>query len=174
MDKALAFHPYISKYEKLDDKQKKKYLDVYKELLEVYSPEILNLHMYPLLLHANNIIHGKLDYITDEIIWEIYHDEHIPNIVKSNMLLYTEWVYVLGNKEMGLYKIGMTKRTPSQRTKEFSPKLPFKTKILLRCPTLDAYSLESKLHDMFSDKRTNGEWFSLSEGDMVYIASLSI
>jgi hypothetical protein len=76
------------------------------------------------------------------------------------------YVYVVGNHDEGLYKIGMTTRTPSERVLEFSPKLPFECEIMATIRTMDARSLEREIHDLYKHKRENGEWFRLEEADI--------
>jgi len=83
---------------------------------------------------------------------------------------YKGWVYVVGNEELGLYKIGMTMRDViDDRINEFRPKLPFSTKLFagIRAPSARKY--EAELHKKFKDKRTNGEWFRLSKKDIAWL-----
>lgn len=84
----------------------------------------------------------------------------------------SQWIYVIGNKREGKYKIGMTRRTPDERLADFSPQLPFSVKLVCAIETNNAPPLESKLHMTFSDKRINGEWFELDEQDIEYIKGL--
>lgn len=59
----------------------------------------------------------------------------------------------------GFYKIGKAKN-PAKRIKQFT-KMPFGMQIahVVKCD--NANLIESKLHEFFSDKRVNGEWFTL-------------
>lgn len=126
------------------------------------------------------------DYIGMEEIDNILNNPFLVNIdpriefdvkkyISSHRILKEKgWVYVIGNDEFGLYKIGMTTRTPDERLKEFVPKLPFETTIIATIPTLKPMELEAQLHNKYKDKRTNGEWFELSEGDVMYIRSMSL
>lgn len=80
------------------------------------------------------------------------------------------YVYVLGSDE-GFYKIGLTTRNPDKRILEFSPALPFKTYLVYTIPSKNAYKLERILHQDFSHKQSNGEWYRLDEVDLEYIGS---
>jgi hypothetical protein len=71
----------------------------------------------------------------------------------------------------GYYKIGRAK-DPRKRTKTFGVKLPFEIELAHIIACADYLQAESYLHEKFADKRANGEWFLLSEGDVVYIKSL--
>lgn len=70
----------------------------------------------------------------------------------------------------GFTKIGLTIR-PFERLHTIGTKLPFKAKAI-RHYILDKSSLkaiEGKLHNFFSHKRVNGEWFNLSDDDVLFI-----
>lgn len=76
------------------------------------------------------------------------------------------WGYVLEAIGYNLYKIGMTRNTPDERVSQFSPNLPFETKLIGRIPCTDGYTYEHTWHHVFRDKRKNGEWFELDESDL--------
>jgi hypothetical protein len=70
----------------------------------------------------------------------------------------------------GFTKIGLTIR-PFERLRTIGTKLPFEA-VAIRHYILDKRSLkdiENKLHNFFSHKRTNGEWFNLSDDDVIFI-----
>jgi len=81
------------------------------------------------------------------------------------------WVYVVGSCEEGLFKIGMTTRTPSERLSEFTPKLPFETELICAIRAVDAWRFEQSLHGTFENKQTNGEWFRLNDEDLFYLTT---
>ncbi len=68
-------------------------------------------------------------------------------------------------------EIGASK-DPDLRLAQLSTKPPFDIELLHTIPTDDMYTLESKLHDRFADKRKNGEWFELAPEDVEYIKGL--
>lgn len=76
------------------------------------------------------------------------------------------FVYILGNRAMpGIYKIGMTDRSPSSRCDELSSAtaIPYPFNVLAFVPTDDALSLEQGLHEYFDAARCSPrrEFFSL-------------
>lgn len=81
------------------------------------------------------------------------------------------YVYLL-QSPTGYYKIGRTK-DPNDRMATFSVKLPFEVEYACLIHTQDMHKLESDLHEMFSQKRVNGEWFSLNDTDVDHIKGLS-
>lgn len=71
------------------------------------------------------------------------------------------------HNEFGIvYKIGYTGRTSEKRLKEFKTG---NRDIELISEYKSEYSkkIEIALHNLFSDKRVGGEWFTLSENDVV-------
>lgn len=71
------------------------------------------------------------------------------------------------------YKIGKTKNLPARmETLAVGVAAPFDIKLIHHFKTNDYSGEERKLHNMFADKRTEGEWFTLSEKDVNYICSL--
>jgi hypothetical protein len=80
----------------------------------------------------------------------------------------TGFVYLLKG-ENGLYKIGRSK-TPDVRiniiTKAIAPS-DIKTVHTAFYP--DCYKAESDLHKLFANKRVRGEWFELSNEDIMVI-----
>lgn len=76
------------------------------------------------------------------------------------------FVYILfGN---GYYKIGKAKEI-DRRVSQISPQLPFEVKLIGFIETDDALALESFYHEKYKDKRVNGEWFMLSDEDVISI-----
>lgn len=74
------------------------------------------------------------------------------------------YVYVLGNMYMpGIYKIGMTKRSPHSRAEELSTSTaaPFPFDVLYYALTRDARSIEKWVHEYFAAGRVspNREFF---------------
>lgn len=68
------------------------------------------------------------------------------------------------------YKIGRTKN-PYDRFGTFEVKLPFEVDYEWLIPTADMFALETQLKRRFIDKRINGEWFSLTEQDVLDIVT---
>ena len=133
--------------------------------------------MIPLLKAADNILHNP---------WATKDDKELANILKPrlerwlNPTAFTDksqqkqskegWVYLLAGN--GYYKIGQTNDV-KRRIGQISPKLPFEVEILCAIPTNNAHKLEADLHNLYNEKRTNGEWFELNEADVEYIRRLA-
>lgn len=80
------------------------------------------------------------------------------------------YVYLI-KASTGHRKIGRTVN-PQNRMKTFNIKLPFEVEYEHLIKTNDMLMLESQLHNKFSEKRINGEWFDLDGSDVEYIKSL--
>jgi hypothetical protein len=79
-------------------------------------------------------------------------------------------VYVI--KHQGTYKIGRSRHPARRIEQEISPKLPHEVETVHIIETNDMYSLELELHNKYADKRLNGEWFELDEGDIAWLQTL--
>jgi len=73
--------------------------------------------------------------------------------------------------ESGKYKIG-TSKAPKRRLKEL--RLASSENIILvgTIEILDAYKIEKEIHDLFIDKKSHSEWFSLTNNDIRTIKKL--
>lgn len=74
-------------------------------------------------------------------------------------------VYLLKSKKDNIYKIGVTTNI-NKRLPQIATKLPFEIKLHHKIKCDKIYVLEKKLHNMFDDKRLNGEWFRLNKNDV--------
>ncbi len=72
-----------------------------------------------------------------------------------------------------LYKIGFTKRNVEDRIREFKTGncLDLVVEFVIRSKW--GTKIEKKLHKLFIDKRISGEWFSLSEEDIINLINIS-
>ena len=75
-------------------------------------------------------------------------------------------VYVL--KSAYGYKVGRTRNVPA-RMRAFGVHLPFVYTIPLCAWFSDCHAAERRYHEMFFEKKINGEWFDLSESDIEQI-----
>ena len=78
------------------------------------------------------------------------------------------FVYIVDEINGPHYKIGRTSN-PYDRLKTFEVKLPYKVEYNMLIETNDMYALEYKLHNIFSDKHADGEWFTLSQDDLDWL-----
>lgn len=81
------------------------------------------------------------------------------------------YVYVL-RSPTGAYKIGYAQK-PADRLRTFNVKLPFEVEYEVLLKTDDMRGLESSLHDRYSDKRINGEWFALTANDLAELQEMA-
>lgn len=95
---------------------------------------------------------------------------HVNN--QNNSSDFEGFVYLIGNHEQKIYKIGLS-RQPRERFKAFGTKLPFKVEILHQIETTDMKKAEKILHTWMKDKNTHGEWFNLPQSDVDFICQLS-
>lgn len=80
----------------------------------------------------------------------------------------TEVVYVIGNPESDLVKIGRSKNT-AQRLVALQPSSTFKLSVLWT--TDGGCVLENALHRHFHERRVHGEWFRFKEDNRIEIIS---
>ena len=80
------------------------------------------------------------------------------------------YVYVL-RSTTGAYKIGYA-TNPADRLKTFTVKLPFEVEYELLIKTDDMRALEAELHERYTDKHINGEWFALTADDLAELRTL--
>jgi hypothetical protein len=77
-------------------------------------------------------------------------------------------VYLIGNKTLNFYKIGLTRNTesPDSRFKAIQQGIPFDLDFIRYWFVNHAESFERLLHYEFQDKRIRGEWFKFSFDDI--------
>lgn len=82
------------------------------------------------------------------------------------------FVYLMGNTNLGYYKIGLSSNV-DRRLTQISPKTPFQVEILHSIPVEDMRYAEGFLHRRFASVHTNGEWFRLTKDDVAFIKHLA-
>jgi len=113
------------------------------------------------------------EYLNDKID-EIFMKWDCGCAVEGEIYVYEpapkEWVYCMSNTSMpGIYKIGMTKRSPEERLKEanvsdtFKPPTPYE--ILYSVQTTDGIEKEKLIHSILKDYRVvnNREFFKVEK-----------
>ncbi len=90
--------------------------------------------------------------------------------VENNELLPTPLGYVYMDKAGPFYKIGRTKHL-ERRPKEIRLALPYPIEKIHVISTLNDVAVERYWHKRFADKRTNGEWFLLTDDDVIEFRS---
>lgn len=79
-------------------------------------------------------------------------------------------VYVIGNKEVGVYKIGFTRRTVGERLADIQSMSPLPLAVITHFLVFDAPRIEQQLHQKFEKKHSHGEWFKLDAVDLDSLA----
>lgn len=72
------------------------------------------------------------------------------------------YVYLIGNKELSYYKIGMSTNI-EKRLHDIRHNVPFVVKLFHREPCRSrkyAFQLEQRLHRLYHPRRLENEWFS--------------
>jgi hypothetical protein len=109
-----------------------------------------------------------------------YYEQHIRDLEAEIEQLETElhayrmkepgagYIYLL-RSECGKYtKIGMS-RAPKSRLEFLGVLMPFKVMVVATYPCYDVAATEKRLHEIYKDKRLEGEWFSLSDQDITQL-----
>jgi hypothetical protein len=116
-------------------------------------------------------LHGAIDGLTVHQIVKFRKSSHIARQICGQRYERSGYVYII-RADTGHYKIGRTNNVP-KRMKLFTVKLPFDFEIITYFPCEDMYMAESRLHGFFADKRINGEWFNLDQGDVETIKTIN-
>ncbi|HET6144274.1 MAG TPA: GIY-YIG nuclease family protein [Candidatus Acidoferrales bacterium] len=79
-----------------------------------------------------------------------------------------EGIFIFGNETQGWYKIGMA-QSIEHRFAEIAAVAAFPLKIVAQwvCQRKYCHQLELHLHDLFTSKQIDGEWFALAPEDLV-------
>lgn len=77
--------------------------------------------------------------------------------LKQGWIYFLQWAFYI--------KIGMTMRTPAERVAEIELMLPYEAKLCGGFPSYRTRKIEQYLHKIFNARRSNGEWFILTESE---------
>ncbi len=80
------------------------------------------------------------------------------------------YVYLLHGVGTPWYKIGVSV-DPKIRLKQLGTQGPFKIEPVHQLKVDDMINVESHFHNLFADKRAQGEWFTLSANDVATFVS---
>jgi hypothetical protein len=89
-----------------------------------------------------------------------------PYVPQRSQWTYPDKVYLL--RAGHAYKIGVASKV-ELRACDLQTGCPYPVEIIGQWSHGDAYGLEQQLHSMFAAKRLAGEWFALTEQDVVAI-----
>lgn len=94
------------------------------------------------------------------------------NRPKTSVPLQKGYVYLIRAIEPNShYKIGLSKE-PVTRIEKLDVKLPFPVEVIHLIKTDNMRGLELSLHEKYADKRVNGEWFALTDADVLEIRAM--
>ena len=79
------------------------------------------------------------------------------------------WIYFLRGPD-GICKIGKSTREPDLRIAEYSPQLPFETELAFMMQVSNCDVAEKYLHAVFQLRHIRGEWFKISDADILAVA----
>lgn len=80
-----------------------------------------------------------------------------------------DFVYLIHAIGTDYYKIGRTSKTPEKRMRGMQTGCPHELEVVDSLKTEYAEEKEERLHARYSDKREQGEWFSLSDEEVTEI-----
>jgi hypothetical protein len=78
-------------------------------------------------------------------------------------------IYIMKCERTNLYKIGLTTRSIHTRFNSLKTANPSINLFKYYEEVIDLYEKERELHNLFSKKRIDGEWFELNESDLCKI-----
>lgn len=121
---------------------------------------------------------GDCTYLDESVpggLWCVrYHglgEREFKKRRQGDLLAYLElevsgYVYLL--QAGHYYKIGRAKN-PGERIKTLAIQLPFPVDVVLVMPCDDEIAAEKYLHKYYSHRRSNGEWFELTDSDVLWM-----
>ena len=99
--------------------------------------------------------------------WVRRNEETFEKVVPPKRKGKKGYIYVIKEHFTGTYKIGRTTNLKS-RSSTFGVILPFDWDFVYVFYGNNHEKIEDMLHDKFSEKRVDGEWFSLSSDDLLF------
>lgn len=117
------------------------------------------------------VIDTELEGLQKKPLLEVV-SRNTPTLSQRKQYSRSGWVYLVKAEELNQYKIGRS-RTPDIRLKELQKQSPIKLTLIHLIECQDAAVAETYLHKRFAKCRVGGEWFELSNKDVVWITSLT-
>ena len=115
------------------------------------------------------VIDTELEGLQKKPLLEVV-SRNTPTLSQRKQYSRSGWVYLVKAEELNQYKIGRS-RTPDIRLKELQKQSPIKLTLIHLIECQDAAVAETYLHKRFAKCRVGGEWFALSNKDVVWITS---
>ena len=148
-----------------------------KFLTECEKHELIKIFKYntvSIILLNNEKGNKQFEYLKNnknKPLWEImtFSENYYPIKEKKNINKNAGYVYLL--EYNNLYKIGCSKNI-DKRLHDLEKNTPHKINLIHSIKTDNKYKLENELHQKYKDKRSKGEWFSLSDSDIQNIKNI--
>jgi hypothetical protein len=77
-----------------------------------------------------------------------------------------EYVYIISEPETGYLKIGVT-ANPESRLCQLQIGNPRKLELLYEIDVIDAFAVETAVHEKLAENRAVGEWFKLNPDEAI-------
>ena len=82
------------------------------------------------------------------------------------------YIYVIRHGDTNMYKIGISKLTIQTRISTMQSGNPIKLNCIQQIYTPNASIIEKKIHNIFSKNKIRGEWFELSDKNLLKIKQI--
>lgn len=113
----------------------------------------------------------KLEQQQTEIEKRLKQLQEVEKVARERRPRSTAGYVYLIQSPTTYWKIGRTSN-PNDRMKTFNVKLPYEVSYKHLIKTSDMYTLESNLHIKYASRRVEGEWFALTEDDVIEICNM--
>jgi hypothetical protein len=143
------------------------------EWQEKAGPLIYSCNCYSCGKNFEQRFRSKQEYDNEcDAVGTLYgHVIDLCQTCKINLPKTSGYVYLIQSPTK-YFKIGRTK-DPDDRIRTFEVKLPFEVEYVCLIKAFDMYRLEKELHEKYDNKRSNGEWFELTEADVMEIKEMA-
>ena len=126
-------------------------------------------------LQSLSILLQKLSNFPQEAIDQINRErtqgQQVKEFKKDKRIVSRGYVYII--ESQGYHKIGKT-RDPRYRTKQYTTENPpsIEMSLIYTFDVTSCEEVEKYLHKRFSNKRVRGEWFKLTQEDLLLVPKM--
>ncbi len=103
---------------------------------------------------------------------EIAESKHKKNYQINSWSKKGYYIYVIRHGDTNMYKIGISKLTIQTRISAIQSGNPIKLNCIQQIYTPNASIIEKKIHNIFSKNKIRGEWFELSDKNLLKIKQI--
>lgn len=83
------------------------------------------------------------------------------------------WIYVIHAVNLGLFKIGCSKNPEARLSQLIKSQIPSELVLVHQSKSDSMYTDEKTIHKLYIDQQVSGEWFRLTDEDLIQIKALS-